>query len=147
MEAIIALQRHSSLLCFKIEIFCYACIVHEDHNTDDKDEDEKREMAPWGDIKSIYYGGDNLDFDLHSTDDEAPREEEKEIQKKRAIIYIYILMEDFGFKDVSEDETNRKVMSVKKKGENLSLVSEEAMDDLVKIVKVKKDLNALSNDE
>ncbi|KAK8564727.1 hypothetical protein V6N13_019882 [Hibiscus sabdariffa] len=114
MEAIIALERHSSLLCFKIENFCYACIVHEDHNTGDEDEDEKREIAPWDDIKGIYSSGDNLDFDLHSTDDEAPREEVKEIQKKRA---KKSFMEEFGFKDDREDETNREVMPLKEKGE------------------------------
>ncbi|KAE8717714.1 something about silencing protein 10-like isoform X2 [Hibiscus syriacus] len=122
-----------------------------DEEDEDEDEDEKEERAPWGDIKSRYYGGDNLDFELHSSDDEAPREEEeevKEIQKERA---KNLSIEDFGLEDASEDETNRELtleeMSLKGKGGKLSLVSEETVDDLTTFENVKKDLNALSKEE
>lgn len=46
---------------------------------------------------------------LHSSDDEAPREEEeevKEIQKERA---KNLSIEDFGLEDASDDETNREL--------------------------------------
>ena len=46
---------------------------------------------------------------LHSSDDEAPMEEEdevKEIQKERA---KNLSIEDFGLEDASEDETNREL--------------------------------------
>ena len=33
------------------------------HDEED-DDDEKEEMAPWGGIKSRYYGGDNRDFEV-----------------------------------------------------------------------------------
>ncbi|XP_022743121.1 something about silencing protein 10-like isoform X4 [Durio zibethinus] len=121
------------------------------HGEEDDDEDEKEEMAPWGGIKSRYYGGDNRDFELHSSDDEAPMEEEdevKEILKERA---KNLSIEDFGFEDASEDETNRELtlekISAKGKGGKLSLDSEEAVDDLATFEKVKKDLNALSKEE
>ncbi|GMI78914.1 EMBRYO DEFECTIVE 2777, Thallo [Hibiscus trionum] len=122
-----------------------------DEEDEDEDEDEKEERAPWGDIKSRYYGGDNRDFELHSSDDEAPREEEeevKEIQKERA---KHLSIEDFGLEDSSEDETNRELtleeMSLKGKDGKLSLVSEEPVDDLATFEEVKKDLNALSKEE
>ncbi|KAK8672223.1 hypothetical protein V6N13_110596 [Hibiscus sabdariffa] len=38
--------------------FCYAFIVQDDR---DKDEDEKEEIVPWDNIKSIYSSGDNRD--------------------------------------------------------------------------------------
>ncbi|GMI65952.1 EMBRYO DEFECTIVE 2777, Thallo [Hibiscus trionum] len=121
------------------------------HDEEDEDEDEKEEMAPWGDIKSRYYGGDNRDFELHSSDDEAPKEEEeevKEIQKERA---KNLSFEDFGLEDDSEDETNRELtleeMSLKGKDGKLSFVSEEPVYDLATFEEVKKDLNALSKEE
>lgn len=46
---------------------------------------------------------------LHSSDDDAPMEEEdevKEIQKERA---KNLSIEDFGLEDASEDETNREL--------------------------------------
>ncbi|XP_022743119.1 something about silencing protein 10-like isoform X2 [Durio zibethinus] len=126
-------------------------VEDEMHGEEDDDEDEKEEMAPWGGIKSRYYGGDNRDFELHSSDDEAPMEEEdevKEILKERA---KNLSIEDFGFEDASEDETNRELtlekISAKGKGGKLSLDSEEAVDDLATFEKVKKDLNALSKEE
>ncbi|KAE8721862.1 something about silencing protein 10-like isoform X2 [Hibiscus syriacus] len=118
---------------------------------DEEDEDEKEEGAPWGDIKSRYYGGDNRDFELHSSNDEAPREEEeevKEIQKERA---KKLSIEDFGLDDASEDETNRELtleeMSLKGKDGKLSMEREETMDDLTTFENVKKDSSALSKEE
>ncbi|XP_021282390.1 something about silencing protein 10 [Herrania umbratica] len=125
--------------------------VEDEMNGEDDDEDEKEEKAPWGGIKSRYYGGDNRDFELHSSDDEAPMEEEdevKEIQKERA---KNLSIEDFGLEDAGEDENNRELtleeISAKGKGGQLSLVSEEALDDLSTFEEVKKDLNALSKEE
>ncbi|XVE90001.1 hypothetical protein DITRI_Ditri20bG0041500 [Diplodiscus trichospermus] len=125
--------------------------VEDEMHDEDDDVDEKEETAPWGGMKSRYYGGDNRDFELHSTDDEAPMEEEdevKEIQKERA---KNLSMEDFGLEDASEDEATRELtleeISAKGKGGNLSLVSEEALDDLATFEEVKKDLNALSKEE
>ncbi|MBA0726886.1 hypothetical protein Golax_002682, partial [Gossypium laxum] len=118
---------------------------------EEDDEDDKEEMAQWGGIKSRYYGGDNRDFELHSSDDEAPREEEeevKEIQKERA---KNLSIEDFGLEDASDDETNRELtleeMSSEGKGGKLSLASEEPVDDVATFEEVKKDLNALSKEE
>ncbi|KAB2035918.1 hypothetical protein ES319_D04G186500v1 [Gossypium barbadense] len=118
---------------------------------EEDDEDDKEEMAQWGGIKSRYYGGDNRDFELHSSDDEAPREEEeevKEIQKERA---KNLSIEDFGLEDASDDETNRELtleeMSSKGKGGKLSRASEEPVDDVATFEEVKKDLNALSKEE
>ncbi|XWS58736.1 hypothetical protein CRYUN_Cryun08bG0059800 [Craigia yunnanensis] len=125
--------------------------VEDEMHDEEDDDDEKEEMAPWGGIKSRYYGGDNRDFELHSSDDEAPMEEEdevKEIQKERA---KNLSIEDFGLEDASEDEPNRELtleeISAKGKGGKLSLVSEEVLDDLVTFEEVKKDLNALSKEE
>ncbi|PPR88425.1 hypothetical protein GOBAR_AA32258 [Gossypium barbadense] len=92
-----------------------------------------------------------FDLQLHSSDDEAPREEEeevKEIQKERA---KNLSIEDFGLEDASDDETNRELtleeMSSKGKGGKLSLASEEPVDDVATFEEVKKDLNALSKEE
>ncbi|TYI33812.1 hypothetical protein ES332_A04G160400v1 [Gossypium tomentosum] len=121
------------------------------HEEEEDDEDDKEEMGQWGGIKSRYYGGDNRDFELHSSDDETPREEEeevKEIQKERA---KNLSIEDFGLEDASDDETNRELtleeMSSKGKGGKLSLASEEPVDDVATFEEVKKDLNALSKEE
>ncbi|PPD90668.1 hypothetical protein GOBAR_DD12407 [Gossypium barbadense] len=92
-----------------------------------------------------------FDLQLHSSDDEAPREEEeevKEIQKERA---KNLSIEDFGLEDASDDETNRELtleeMSSKGKGGKLSRASEEPVDDVATFEEVKKDLNALSKEE
>ncbi|XVF42908.1 hypothetical protein PTKIN_Ptkin01aG0403400 [Pterospermum kingtungense] len=123
-------------------------VEDEMHDEEDDDGDEKE---AWGGIKSRYYGGDNRDFELHSSDDEAPMEEEnevKEIQKERA---KNLSIEDFGLEDASEDEANRELtleeISAKEKGGKLFLVSEEAFYDLATFEEVKKDLNALSKEE
>ncbi|XVF30491.1 hypothetical protein REPUB_Repub16aG0062600 [Reevesia pubescens] len=125
--------------------------VEDEMCEEEDDEDENEEMAPWGGIKSRYYGGDNRDFELHSTDDEAPMEEEdevKEIQKERA---RNLSIEDFGLEDASEDETNRELtleeISAKGKCGKSSVVSEEAVDEMATFEEVKKDLNALSKEE
>ncbi|OMO77814.1 hypothetical protein CCACVL1_14813 [Corchorus capsularis] len=123
----------------------------EDEMNDEDDVEDEKESALWGGIKSRYYGGDNRDFELQSSDDEAHKEEEdevKEIQKERA---KNLSIEDFGVEDESEDEKNRELtfeeISEKGNAGKLFFVSEEAIDDLATFEEIKKDLNALSKEE
>ncbi|KAK6930478.1 Sas10 C-terminal domain [Dillenia turbinata] len=122
--------------------------VEDEMEEDTKDDEEKK--AGWGPKKSFYYSADNVDFELQSSDEEEPAEEEAEVlrlQKERAKA---LSMEDYGIDDASLGESDREPtleeLKVKGKTTSKSLEDEEAKGDTAYEV-VKKDLDSLSKEE
>ncbi|KAI4299967.1 hypothetical protein L6164_033388 [Bauhinia variegata] len=73
------------------------------HLDDDEEEDQKH---IFGGRKS-QYGADNRDFELQSSDDDAPKEEELAAIQIRKDITKSLTMADYGLVDTSEDEIDR----------------------------------------
>ncbi|KAJ0092537.1 hypothetical protein Patl1_26730 [Pistacia atlantica] len=126
----------------------------EDEMHDDEDEDKEDKKTLWGGMKSQYYHGDNRDFELQSSDDDSPAEEEAEVVRMLKERAKSLEMEDFGLQDAtdSEDESDRELtleeISVKGKSKTVSAANKEAVDDVgTTYEEVKKDLNALSREE
>ncbi|XP_044500698.1 something about silencing protein 10 isoform X2 [Mangifera indica] len=126
----------------------------EDEMHDDEDEGKEDKKTLWGGMKSQYYYGDNRDFELQSSDDDSPAEEEAEVIRMLKERAKSLKMEDFGLQDAteSEDESDRELtleeISVKGKRKTVSAANKEAVDDMgTAYEEVKKDLNALSREE
>ncbi|KAL7219600.1 hypothetical protein ACSBR2_012622 [Camellia fascicularis] len=109
----------------------------EDEMLDDA-EDEEEKRSTWGRRKNIYHDGDNVDYELQSSD-ELLAEEEAEVLRLQKEKVKSLSMEDFGV----EDE-----ILVKGKVPSKALADKEARDDPgAAYEEVKKDLNALSKEE
>ncbi|GLU04951.1 hypothetical protein SLE2022_220780 [Rubroshorea leprosula] len=124
----------------------------EDEMHDEEDEDEKDKKALWGGLKSDYYHGDNRNFELQSSDDESPAEEEEEVLRMQREKAKYLSTEDFVPEDISENESEKEPtfeeISAKGKGRKKSQAIDKPVDgEVTTFEKVKKDLNALSNEE
>ncbi|KAK7252078.1 hypothetical protein RIF29_35788 [Crotalaria pallida] len=113
----------------------------EDDEMDDDDEDEEDYTTlPLGGKKNAY-GADNRNFELQSSDDEAPKEEEEmalQIQREKAKA---LTMEDYDLVDGIEDNDNEKLAlkDASDKGEKGTV----DRDIAYKL----EDLNALSKEE
>lgn len=124
----------------------------EDEMHDDYEEADKKKGTVWSSRKGSYYEGDNKDYELQSSDEDTPAEEEEEViklQKERA---EFLREEDFGLQtneqDDSDEEPTLGEMMVKGKTTSKSSENEKAEGDSAPIYEqVKKDLNALSRDE
>ncbi|XP_042403091.1 something about silencing protein 10-like [Zingiber officinale] len=73
---------------------------------DDPEEDEDQRKAIWGRWKNLYYSADNVDYELQSSDEDFPIEEEAEVLKIQREKAKSLLMEDFGLENYEEDNTN-----------------------------------------
>lgn len=123
----------------------------EDEMHDDVEEEEKRK-AMWGRKKHLYYSAENIDYELQSSDEELPAEEEAEVLRLQREKAQSLRMEDFGLEDADEEEIDSD-------GEKKTLQSfwgEKRLshkDDVGKVdtgttyEEVKKDLNALTKEE
>ncbi|GMP55126.1 hypothetical protein CsSME_00020041 [Camellia sinensis var. sinensis] len=122
----------------------------EDEMLDDA-EDEEEKRSTWGRRKNIYHDGDNVDYELQSSD-ELLVEEEAEVLRLQKEKVKSLSMEDFGVEDVSQDESDGgptlEEILVKGKVPSKTLADKEARDDPgAAYEEVKKDLNALSKEE
>lgn len=122
----------------------------EDEMLDDA-EDEEEKRSTWGRRKNIYHDGDNVDYELQSSD-ELLAEEEAEVLRLQKEKVKSLSMEDFGVEDVSQDESDGgptlEEILVKGKVPSKALADKEARDDPgAAYEEVKKDLNALSKEE
>ncbi|KAL6976154.1 hypothetical protein U1Q18_024945 [Sarracenia purpurea var. burkii] len=123
----------------------------EDEMYDDvEDEEEKR--AVWGRRKNIYYSADNVDYELQSSDEELPAEEEAEVLRLQKDKAKSLSIEDFFLEDVIQDESDGEPtleeILVKGKAASKASADKEADDDPDSAYEeVKKDLNALSKQE
>uniref|UniRef100_A0A7C9DSV9 Sas10 C-terminal domain-containing protein n=1 Tax=Opuntia streptacantha TaxID=393608 RepID=A0A7C9DSV9_OPUST len=124
----------------------------EDEMHDDSEEEDKKKGTVWSSKKHSYYDAENKDYELQSSDEDTPAEEEEEViklQKERA---QFLREEDFGLQtddqDDSDEEPTLGEMMVKGKTISKSAENEKAEGDSAPIYEeVKKDLNALSRDE
>ncbi|KAJ0976070.1 hypothetical protein J5N97_018035 [Dioscorea zingiberensis] len=86
------------------------------YDDDDDEEDyEEQRKAAWGGRKSWYYGADNVDYELQSSDEDILLEEEAEavrMQKEKA---KFLTLEDFGLEE--DDEVGSDSDSKEKKQE------------------------------
>ncbi|GFY82546.1 Sas10/U3 ribonucleoprotein (Utp) family protein [Actinidia rufa] len=122
--------------------------VEDEMHNDIEDEEEKRTV--WGRRKDLYHGGDNFDYELQSSDEELPAEEEAEVLRLQKEKAKSLSMEDFGLEDVSQDESDgeptlEEILG-KGKAAPKSSADKEAHDEPA-YEEVKKDLNALSKEE
>ncbi|XP_047316606.1 something about silencing protein 10 isoform X2 [Impatiens glandulifera] len=123
----------------------------EDETHDDDEEAEEKETV-WGRRKEGYYGGENVDYEIQSSDEELHDEEEEVLRLQREKVKS-LSAEDFGLEHVSEDENEKEptmeeilVGGVKAKAK--ALKEKEAFDnDDMAYEEVEKDLNALSKEE
>uniref|UniRef100_A0A2P2KXH3 Something about silencing protein 10 n=1 Tax=Rhizophora mucronata TaxID=61149 RepID=A0A2P2KXH3_RHIMU len=119
--------------------------------SDDEEQDEEGKKFVWGGKTHQYYNADNDDFELQSSDDEAPKEEEAEVLRLQKEKAKSLSMEDFGLEDTHEDESDRELtleeVFVNRKASVKSPFSKEDVNMDAAFEEVKKDLNALSKEE
>uniref|UniRef100_A0A0D6R543 Sas10 C-terminal domain-containing protein n=1 Tax=Araucaria cunninghamii TaxID=56994 RepID=A0A0D6R543_ARACU len=139
----------------------------EDEMEEEEEADEEEERkAVWGKGKRAYYDADNVDFELQSSDEESPAEEEAAaltLQRKKAEL---LRPEDFGLEEDEEcendadsdayEETLQEAVKrhegglegkKPKKASNRDLGTQVDDDKIVAFEEVKKDINALSKEQ
>ncbi|XP_043724321.1 something about silencing protein 10-like isoform X2 [Telopea speciosissima] len=127
--------------------------VEDELHDDVEDEDEKK--AVWGRWKDLYYNADNADYELQSSDEDLPAEEEAEVLRLQKEKAKSLSMEDFGLEDAEQDESDSdaepKVLEdilFKGRSSAKPRANKEAEDDTgTAYEEVKKDINALSREE
>ncbi|XP_010526427.1 PREDICTED: something about silencing protein 10 [Tarenaya hassleriana] len=127
--------------------------VDDEMADDDKDKDDEDKRITWGGKKGQYHGGDNADFEIQSSDDEALVLEEAEgirLQKEALASYTAA---DMGLEDDdSEQESDRELtleeMNLKGKHASESIRDmDPKVDAYTSFEEVKKDINALTKEE
>ncbi|XP_061373441.1 protein THALLO isoform X2 [Gastrolobium bilobum] len=111
----------------------------EDEMEDDDDEDEENYKLTLGG-KKFSHGAENRNFEIQSSDDEAPKEEEElalQMQREKA---KSLTLEDFDLVDITDDKDIEK--TTLKDASNGAIKSLDR--DLTFVV---EDLNALSKEE
>ncbi|XP_065042786.1 protein THALLO-like isoform X1 [Musa acuminata AAA Group] len=78
----------------------------DDDEMDDHEEEEEERKAIWGRRKSLYYNADNVDYELQSSDEDLPMEEEAEVLKIQREKAKTLSMEDFGLENNEQDESD-----------------------------------------
>ncbi|XP_015944459.1 protein THALLO [Arachis duranensis] len=73
----------------------------EDDMHDDEEEEDEDNKLTWGG-KRFAHGAENRNFELQSSDDEDPKEEEKLALQQQKDKAKYYTMEDYGLADISE---------------------------------------------
>lgn len=122
----------------------------EDEMSDDDEQDEERKTV-WGRKKNLYYSADNIDYELQSSDEDLPMEEEAEVLKIQREKAKALEMEDFGLADSDQEKSDfdgeEKTFQELGKGrvtQKPGAVDDMNIDDYEEI---NKDLNALSKAE
>lgn len=123
----------------------------EDEMDDDQNEVEEA-SAVWGRKKDNYHGGDNVDYEIQSSDEDLPAEEEAEVLRLQKEKAKSLSMADFGLEDDSEDESDAEPtfedILVKGKAASKTSTEKGPQDELgTTFEKVNKDLNALTAEE
>ncbi|XP_072955116.1 protein THALLO isoform X2 [Typha angustifolia] len=78
----------------------------DDEMVDDQEEEEGRQgKVLWGRNKNLYYNADNIDYELQSSDEDLPKEEEDEVLRIQREKAKSLSMEDFGL-EAAEDESD-----------------------------------------
>ncbi|XP_008790992.1 something about silencing protein 10 [Phoenix dactylifera] len=122
---------------------------------DDQEEEEEEKKAVWGRKKNLYYNADNVDYELQSSDEDFPMEEEAEVLKIQREKAKSLSMEDFGIEEADHDESDSdkwdKTIQEALDGKKImgKVDVDGAFEDnpFENYEKIKKDLSALSKEE
>eukprot|EP00246_Nothoceros_aenigmaticus_P009123 TRINITY_DN24450_c0_g1_i1.p1 TRINITY_DN24450_c0_g1~~TRINITY_DN24450_c0_g1_i1.p1 ORF type:complete len:710 (-),score=206.06 TRINITY_DN24450_c0_g1_i1:81-2012(-) len=113
---------------------------------DDDEEEEQKEKTAWGKSKKLYYSGDNVDYELQSSDEEAPAEEEAEALKLQKKLAESLRPEDF-----EQDEEESFDEALKVHGDKPTAKSWKGTKDTeengMALEKISKDIHLLSRKE
>lgn len=140
--------------------------VEDEMDEEPAEDEEEDRKAIWGKGKNSYYNADNVDFEIQSSDEELPAEEEAEVlrlQRKKA---ESLRPEDFGIDEDEEDasdsdsdaheETLQEAVKRQERRHGRKLLKETSIGDsgkqvdddkIVAFEEVKKDINALSKEQ
>ncbi|CAK9873637.1 unnamed protein product [Sphagnum jensenii] len=125
-------------------------------NDDEEEEEEEKEKTAWGKGKRIYYSADNVEYELQSSDEEAPAEEEAEALRLQKEMAASLRPEDYDVSDTESDDNSEKEETFedgrgKDKPGKTTLRglggSADAENKMVTVEAVKKDISALSKEE
>lgn len=131
---------------------------------DDEGGNEKERKAAWGKRKNMYYSADNVDYELQSSDEEAPAEEEAEALRLQRLKAESLRPEDFELDEEDDvvaplevhehtlqEIVERQEAEDKKEKQHLSpkscRIGGFGEDAKVLVEEVKKDIQALSKEE
>ncbi|XP_019424248.1 PREDICTED: something about silencing protein 10 isoform X2 [Lupinus angustifolius] len=113
--------------------------IQDDDDEDDEEDDNKLTFGG----KRFSHGAENRNFEIQSSDDEAPKEEEElalQIQREKA---RSLTMEDYDLGDISVDKDNEKFTSKDASDKDKGAIESPDRDMTFKL----EDLNALSKEE
>ncbi|KAK9146711.1 hypothetical protein Sjap_006614 [Stephania japonica] len=116
------------------------------HDEEEEEEDDKNE-AIWGRYKHLYYGADNVDYEIQSSDEDLHVEEE-EVLRLQKVKAKSLSEADFeqDESDSDSDKQQKLVDILPKTGKRTeALADKEAKDEAD--YEIKKDLSALSREE
>ncbi|KAJ7534374.1 hypothetical protein O6H91_13G091500 [Diphasiastrum complanatum] len=115
-----------------------------DEDDDEPEEDEKEKRA-WGKGKKIYYNAENVDFELQSSDEEAPAEEEAEVRRLQQKMAASLRPEDF-----EQDEDDADQEEFEKGEETLEEMAKRHLDGEDRISKtvplIESGIDKIGND-
>ncbi|KAG0609316.1 hypothetical protein M758_8G175500 [Ceratodon purpureus] len=118
---------------------------------DEEDEDEEKQRAVWGRGKKIYYGADNVDRELESSDEELAAEEEENNRQTQQKLTALLRNEDFDFSDSEEedDADREETFEEAARKESEPKTKKQKKDKMLTdgTIEVKKDTAALSKAE
>ncbi|CAK9221969.1 unnamed protein product [Sphagnum troendelagicum] len=127
-----------------------------ENDDEEEEEEEEKEKTAWGKGKRIYYSADNVEYELQSSDEEAPAEEEAEALRLQKEMAASLRPEDYDVSDTESDDNSEKEETFedgrgKEKPGKTTLRgwggSTDAENKMVTVEAVKKDISALSKEE
>ncbi|CAM6027584.1 unnamed protein product [Sphagnum balticum] len=127
-----------------------------ENDDEEEEEEEEKEKTAWGKGKRIYYSADNVEYELQSSDEEAPAEEEAEALRLQKEMAASLRPEDYDVSDTESDDNSEKEETFedgrgKEKPGKTTLIgwggSADAENKMVTVEAVKKDISALSKEE
>ncbi|KAL3687632.1 hypothetical protein R1sor_013941 [Riccia sorocarpa] len=126
--------------------------MQEDDEEEDEEDGEDEGKKVWGKSKRNYYNADNVDFELQSSDEEAPAEEEAEVLRLQRKAAASLRPEDYEQDDddeesSDEEDTLQEAVQKEEKKANGKKNTSAKEDFTVDVEKVQKDLDALTKEE
>jgi U3 small nucleolar RNA-associated protein 3 len=79
-----------------------------ENDDEEEEEEEEKEKSAWGKGKRIYYSADNVEYELQSSDEEAPAEEEAEALRLQKEMAASLRPEDYDVSDTESDDNSEK---------------------------------------
>ncbi|XP_010906877.1 protein THALLO [Elaeis guineensis] len=127
----------------------------EDEMDEQEEEEEEERKVVWGRRKNLYYNADNVDYELQSSDEDLPMEEEAEVLKIQREKAKSLSMEDFGIEEADQDESDsdERDKTIQEALDRKKVMSKLDVDGALEdspfenYEKIKKDFSALSKEE